>query len=94
MRNNSLAVDLARAFCWQALIDSGTYSNTVEPTDAIEKKTRLGLKTHPADLARAGDRPCHPHRDLAEIRLNGNAAQGASDALGGPEKAVRGGVKR
>ena len=37
MRNNSLAVDLARAFRWQALIDSGTYSNTIELADAIGK---------------------------------------------------------
>ena len=32
-----LAMNLARAFRWQALIDSGTYSNTVELADAIGK---------------------------------------------------------
>ena len=30
-------MNLARAFRWQALIDSGTYSNTVELADAIGK---------------------------------------------------------
>ena len=32
-----LAMNLARAFRWQALIDSGTYSNTIELADAIGK---------------------------------------------------------
>ena len=32
-----LAMNLARAYRWQALIDSGTYSNTVELADAIGK---------------------------------------------------------
>ena len=40
--NDSLEIDplarnLARAYRWQALIDSGTYSNTVELADAIGK---------------------------------------------------------
>ena len=34
-----------------------------------------------------------PRPDLTENRLTGNAAQGAAGTLGGPEKAVRGGVK-
>ena len=32
-----LAMNLARAYRWQALIDSGTYSNTIELADAIGK---------------------------------------------------------
>ena len=32
-----MAMNLARAYRWQALIDSGTYSNTVELADAIGK---------------------------------------------------------
>ena len=32
-----LAMNLARAFRWQTLIDSGTYSNTIELADAIGK---------------------------------------------------------
>ena len=35
--NDPLAMNLARAYRWQALIDSGTYSNTVELADAIGK---------------------------------------------------------
>ena len=32
-----LAMNLARAYRWQSLIDSGTYSNTIELADAIGK---------------------------------------------------------
>ena len=32
-----MAMNLARAYRWQALIDSGTYSNTIELADAIGK---------------------------------------------------------
>ena len=51
------------------------------------------LKDHPADLARSGNRSCHPRRNLAAIRPAGKAAQRDADPLGGSEEALRGGVK-
>ena len=70
-----LVLNLARAFRWQELIDSGTYSNAIELARAVGKDTAYVARTIRLTLLAPGNHSRHFAWDFEKEYFNGNIAE-------------------